>query len=128
MKNLEEWKFGGNKKESDELFALVLSGKKTATCCLFGYGIENDTVSILTNFDKSEKLKIKITKQYICKFCDVTKEHARKEGEGDLSIEYWQTVHKKYFTKELKKLGKTFTENIELCCEEFIVLEKIKTK
>lgn len=29
-------------------------------------------------------------------FCDVTAEFARKEGEGDLSLEYWQREHQRF--------------------------------
>ena len=29
-------------------------------------------------------------------FCDVTEEFARKEGEGDLSLEFWQKEHQRF--------------------------------
>lgn len=52
-----------------------------------------------------------------------TVEHAKKEGEGDLTLEYWQKVHKKFFTKELKAIGKKFNKEINIICEEFRVIK-----
>lgn len=51
-------------------------------------------------------------------FCDVTAELARKEGEGDLSLEYWQREHQRFFTREGH-----FSEDMELIMEEFEVVE-----
>ena len=36
----------------------------------------------------------------LVRFCDVTEEFARKEGEGDLSLEYWRKEHHRFFTRE----------------------------
>lgn len=57
------------------------------------------------------------------KFCDVTSEHAKKEGEGNLSLAYWKKVHKKFFKKECKAKKVKFNEDIEVLCEEFQVIE-----
>jgi uncharacterized protein YhfF len=46
-------------------------------------------------------------------------------AEGDKSLKYWRDVHKKYFTKELKEIGKEFNEDMLVVCEEFDVVEKI---
>lgn len=43
---------------------------------------------------------------------------ARKEGEGDLSLEYWQKEHQRFFTSEGH-----FSEDMELIAEEFEVTE-----
>jgi len=34
----------------------------------------------------------------LVRFCDVTEGFARKEGEGDISLEYWQKEHKWFFS------------------------------
>lgn len=50
--------------------------------------------------------------------CDVNEEFARKEGEGDLSLEYWQKEHQRFFIREGH-----FSEDMELIAEEFEVVE-----
>ena len=54
----------------------------------------------------------------LVRFCDVTEEFARKEGEGDLSLEYWQTEHQRFFT-----CTGHFSDDMELITEEFEVIE-----
>lgn len=124
-KELRTWSFDFDKKTSNCLFELVLSGKKTATSYLYdGSDISKEIgYSVLQNFDKTQSLKLKTKKVYVTRFCDVTSEHARKEGEGNLSLKQWRKVHKKVFSKECKVLGKKFSEDIEIVCEEFQVVE-----
>lgn len=123
---MEKWCFLDNKEESDYLFELVKVGVKTATSYLF---IDNkqllneNPVSILTNWDKTEELKINTTKIYKCKFKEISKEHAFKEGEGDKTLKHWKKVHKKFFIKECERLNKKFSEGIEIVCEEFEILK-----
>ena len=54
----------------------------------------------------------------LIRFCDVTEELARKEGEGDLSLDYWRQEHKEFFERE-----GSFSENMELIAEEFELIE-----
>lgn len=124
-KELETWKFDFDKKTSNYLFELVAIGRKTATSYLFdGLDISKEIgYSFLQNFDKTKVLKLKTKKVYVTKFCDVTSEHAKKEGEGNLSLKHWRKVHKKIFSKECKTLGKKFSDDIEIVCEEFQVVE-----
>ena len=124
-KKLETWCFGGDKKTADRLFELVKTGRKTATCSLYtGEDIsKNIGYSILTNSDQTQKLKIKTKKAYVTRFCDVTSEHAKMEGEGNLSLAYWRKIHKKFFKKECKKNKIKFSENLEILCEEFQIVE-----
>ncbi len=46
-------------------------------------------------------------------------EHARREGEGDLSLAYWRRVHEAFFTRELAEMGQEFTPDMPVVCEEF---------
>ena len=61
---------------------------------------------------------IRLVSMRLVRFCDVTADFARKEGEGDLSLEYWQNEHQKFFTRE-----GYFSEEMELIAEEFEVVE-----
>ena len=48
----------------------------------------------------------------------MTSELASKEGEGDLSLEYWKEGHIRYFERE-----GTYSEEMELVFEEFELTE-----
>lgn len=50
---------------------------------------------------------------------DVGGEHARREGEGDLSLAYWRRVHEAFFTEALAQAGLWFTPDMPVVCEEF---------
>lgn len=63
---------------------------------------------------------IRLISLRLVRFCDVTDEFARKEGEGDLSLEYWRNEHQRFFAPE-----GDFSEEMELIAEEFEVVEVI---
>ena len=44
---------------------------------------------------------------------------AAKEGEGDLSLDYWKKVHIEFFTKECEDAGDKFTEDMPVVFVEF---------
>ncbi len=39
---------------------------------------------------------IRLISMQLVRFCDVTEAFARKEGEGDLSLEYWKKEHQRF--------------------------------
>ena len=49
----------------------------------------------------------------------VSGEHARREGEGDLSLAHWRRVHQAFFTDELARVGLRFTPDMPVVYEEF---------
>lgn len=123
QQDIEDWHFGNDKETADKLFDLVIKGEKTATSSLF----LNDTkiyegFSILTNWDKTERIIIYTSKTYITTFNKITKEHAKREGEGDKSLETWKKIHKRFFSEELEKQNLKFEENCKILCEEFDIL------
>ena len=119
----EAWAFGG---APDILAELVIKGIKAATTSLY-YWYESGEERLPQTGDYSVILDakgnavciIQTTKVYIVPFCEVSKEHARKEGEGDLSLAYWRQVHKDFFSDELKVEQKDFSETMDVVCEEF---------
>ena len=122
----DAWGFG-----DDELTELVRSGKKTATSSAFVlYELEDEDLpevgetSILLDDNEEAVCIIRTTKVYTTPFNEVTAEHASKEGEGDLSLDYWRQVHKDFFTEELEEAGQQFTEDMLVVCEEFEVIFK----
>lgn len=119
----EAWAFGG---ELDSLAKLVVEGKKIATASLM-YWYENEDIplpkagsySVILDSKDDAKCIIQTTKVYVVPFNSVTKEHAQKEGEGDLSLSYWREVHREFFSSELKSVNKSFSELMDVVCEEF---------
>lgn len=61
---------------------------------------------------------IRLVSMRLVRFCGVTAEFARKEGEGDLSLEYWQREHQRFFEREGH-----FSQDMELVAEEFEVVD-----
>jgi uncharacterized protein YhfF len=117
----EVWSF-----DNDELFDLVKSGRKTATCCLYHSDRQLSHAgdeSILEN-SKHEQLRLKTLAVSVRRFCDIDAEWAGKEGEGDLTLEYWQKVHRDFFIKRCAAHNTSFNDEILLECEEFKVIKK----
>jgi uncharacterized protein YhfF len=104
----------------------VIDGKKRATTgSIWAYEYDKEPIlrpgdlTILTNFDKSRACIIRTKNVAIKKYIEITEEEARKEGEGDLSLEYWRRAHKEYFEEECKRIGKEFSEEMPVAYEEF---------
>ncbi len=113
---INRWSF-----DNDELFDLVKTNRKHGTCCLYSNDADmskNGDINIIYN-SKNQEIKIQIIRVRKCRFCDIDEKWAKTEGEGDLSLEYWQQVHKKFFTNENPKFKPT--DMLEL--DEFVVIE-----
>lgn len=124
----ESWAFGD---APDKLVQLVLDGKKTGTSsCYILYEIEKEEVpavgdlSIILDSRGEAKCIIRTTKTSILPFDKVPLSHAIKEGEGDLSLEYWRMVHEKFLKNCLEEYGLQFSYDTLVLCEEFEVIYK----
>lgn len=126
----EAWAFGA---APDKLLDLVLQGKKTATASaydLYRLGKEplpkvND-YSVLLDSKGNASCIIQTTKLSVVPFLEVSADHARKEGEGDLSLAYWREVHEAFFKDCLKEIDMEFTDTIDVLCEEFVVVYRVE--
>lgn len=125
-KKFTSWHFDVTERSANLLLDLVIVGKKKATASLpwaFEYDNEPlpkvDDYSIITNWDGIPKAIIRTKSIEIVPFNEVTGTFAAKEGEGDLSLEFWRKAHKEYFTYECLRIGKQFIEDIPVLCEEF---------
>ena len=126
----DAWAFGGITDNMPNILAdLVLHGKKTATASLhYLYELENeplptvDSFNMILNTANEAICIIKTTKVYTTPFIEVSSDHAFKEGEGDLSLEYWRLVHKDFFTNSLSNTNKDFSDDMLVVCEEFEVV------
>jgi len=123
------WYFGADQQTADELAELVLTGTKRATTSLYeSYIFEKEPIpkvgdySIITDWEGKAKCIIQTTAINICPFKDVTEAFARREGEGDKSLDYWRDVHRHFFSLECDDMSKTFSEDMLVICEEFEVV------
>lgn len=122
----ESWAFGDT---ADELAALVLSGKKTATASLYElYALDGEELprageySVILDSAGEAVCVLRTTRVYVARFDAVTAQHAAREGEGDGSLAHWRAVHERFFTQELAEYGLAFSPELNVVCEEFALL------
>ena len=119
----EAWTFGD---AADDLAALVVSGRKTATASAFPlYELEQEPLpqegeySVILDSREQAVCVIRTERVYTVPFREVGEEQARREGEGNLSLAYWREVHERFFRQEMEEAGLTFDEDMLVVCEEF---------
>lgn len=118
------WQMGDSPELASELADLIKKGIKTASCGSFASYQQEESApkigsyNIILDGQSIPVCVIRLVSMQLVRFCDVTEEFARKEGEGDLSLEYWQKEHQRFFTRE-----GYFSEEMELITEEFEVVE-----
>ena len=122
------WSFGDSPEMADELAALVVAGKKRGTCgSLASYQQELPPVTpgamhIVLNGKGDAVCVIRTMALRIIRFNEMSPELAALEGEGDLSLAYWQSAHQPFFERE-----GSWSPEMELVYEEFTVVETAET-
>lgn len=119
---------GDSQELASELADLIKKGIKTASCGSFASYQQEESAprigsyNIILDGQNVPVCVIRLVSMRLVRFCDVTEAFARKrkEGEGDLSLEYWQKEHQRFFTREGH-----FSEDMELIAEEFEVVEML---
>ncbi len=125
----EAWAFGDGPELANELGALVLAGRETATCFAL-WEVEAGEETMARVGDKSvildgrgEPLCVtETTEVTVRRFDEVDEGFAREEGEGDRSLEYWRGAHRRFFERTLPGIGRRFSEDMPLVCERFRVI------
>lgn len=127
--NYEAWAFGD---DADRLASLVLEGKKSATASVYElYSYDNEELpevgdlSIILDSEDRAVCVIRDTEVRVVPFKDVDEEHARLEGEGDLSLSYWREVHRKVFTQWMNEAGMAFKDSTKVVLERFEVVFRL---
>jgi uncharacterized protein YhfF len=101
MADLESFAFGDSPELADELLALVLIGRKTATCWPARDGDKGVVVGkrwiVKDGRDKPRAVleTVELTRR---RLGEVDATLAHDEGEGDQSLDYWRRMHTEYFT------------------------------
>lgn len=123
------WYFGVDEKDSAELAALVLEGKKTATASLpleYAGKPEDAPVvggySVVTDFAGKPLCVVRTTEVRVVPYNEVDAEFAFDEGEGDQSLDYWREVHWDYFSKRCIAAGCQPSVEMPVNCERFELL------
>jgi uncharacterized protein YhfF len=120
------WGFGATPKQSDELLGLVLDGTKTATSSARAdYAAEGEELpepgmlGIVLDGGGHPRALVVTTEARIVPFDQVDADHARDEGEGDLSLDHWREVHERFFTEHAEG---GFRPDMPVVLERFRVL------
>ncbi|MCU6676610.1 ASCH domain-containing protein [Leclercia tamurae] len=120
------WAFGDSPEMANALAALVVKGVKTASCgSLASFNADDaapgpGSYHIILNGQGAPVCVIRMVSLRLVRFSEVTEAFARKEGEGDLSLDYWREEHKAFFTRE-----GVYADDMELVAEEFVVVEVV---
>jgi uncharacterized protein YhfF len=119
---LETFSFGDNPALADELAALVLEGKKRATCWAVCEGLLTTVGKRMVMLDGSGRPRavLETVELSQCRFDDVDEQFAFDEGEGDRTLAFWRKAHRAYFSRRGQ-----FEENMLLWCERFRIVEQI---
>ena len=119
----EAWAFGG---DPDGLAELARTGVKSATSSAEPlYELEGEPLpapgefSVILDGRGEAVCVIRTTRVYTVPFDQVSAEYARREGEGDRSLDYWRRVHEDFFRAELAEAGLEFSPEMPVVCEEF---------
>ncbi len=121
MTGLESFAFGDSPELADELLALVLAGKKTATCWAASEGDKGVEVGkrwIVKDGRDKPRAIIETVELARRRFEEVDETFAHDEGEGDRSLSWWREAHTGYFTRRGE-----FAAGMELYCERFRLVE-----
>ncbi|GMN10235.1 ASCH domain-containing protein [Croceitalea sp. MTPC9] len=123
--------FGDNEKDANHLASLVSKDIKRATShSLLGLQLREEQMPkigdffVVTDWNGNAKCLIRTTSVKLIPYFSIHSEHARLEGEGDKSLEYWKKVHWDYYTRELEPFGRVPRESMIIVFERFELLYK----
>jgi sugar transferase EpsL len=125
----ETWHFGDHRELANELYPLVLAGKKNATaglvweCEFDGEALpQPGGFSVITDFDGHPQCIIQTTDVRVLPFDEVDTQFAADEGEGDLSLDYWRQAHWRAFSRSCTRIGRQPEPKMPVVCERFRLL------
>ena len=122
-RELESFSFGDNRELADQLLALVLEGKKRATCWAASEGLKGTVVGksmVVLDSGLRPRAVLRTVELTSRRFDEVDETFAFYEGEGDRSLRYWREAHERYFTRLNQ-----YSPKMLLWCERFELLEVI---
>lgn len=121
----ERFAFGDSPEMADELLALVLAGKKTATVSVILPGEPAPKVgdlSLVLDGRGQPACVIETVQLEVVKFCDLTWEMVKLEGE-DETFQQWKAGNLRYWARDAARRGYTFTDQTPITYERFRVAQ-----
>jgi uncharacterized protein YhfF len=122
-RDLESFAFGDSPQLADELLALVLEGKKRATCWAVAEGLKGAEIGkcmVARDGAGRPRAVLRTVELLQRRFDEVEEAFAFEEGEGDRSLAYWRAAHQRYFTRL-----KLYQCDMMLWCERFSLVMTI---
>lgn len=118
--DLDHISFGDSPQMADELLALVIAGRKTATSWAARHGLHAHVGrrAVVCDGQGRPRCVIETVSVERRRFCDIDSPLAQAEGEGDLSLSAWRAAHRAFFERE-----GDFSETMELYCQRFQVVD-----
>ncbi len=123
--------FCDNQEDADLCAELVVAGRKRATATSVAeLEIGGDPVpqpggyAIITDWAGEARAIIRTTSVEIRRFGDIDESFAAKEGEGDLTLEWWRAAHHAYYQRVLAGSSYPVDDNLKIACEEFELVFK----
>jgi uncharacterized protein YhfF len=121
MADLESFSFGDGPALADEMLALVLIGRKTATTWAVsegGKGVEAGKQWIVNDGQGRGRAVIETVELTRPRFEEVDEGFAFDEGEGDRLLAFWRRAHIAYFARRGE-----FAPGMEVSRERFRLVE-----
>ena len=121
-RELETFSFGDGPELADELAALVLAGRKRATCWAASQGLLTELGKGMVMLDGAGRPRavLETVELVLRRFDEVDAGFAWDEGEGDGTLEHWRRAHRIYFTRRGE-----FADDMPLWCERFRLVERL---
>ena len=121
-RDLQSFAFGDTPELADELLALVLAGRKTATCFAARDGQQTEVGQRWVVRDGTGRPRAVIETVELAqrRWEEVDEAFAHDEGEGDRSLATWRENHRAYFAR-----NGGFSEDMPLWCERFRLVQVI---
>lgn len=119
--DLDRFPFGDGPELADELLALILDGKKTATCWSATEGEKGTQVGkrwVVLDGTGAPRAVLETVELTQRRFSEVDADFASDEGEDDRTLASWRVAHETYFTR-----NGCFAPDMMLYCERFRLLE-----
>ena len=118
---LDSFAFGDGPELADELLALVLAGKKTATCWAAAEGPKGTEVGkawVVKDGAGRPRCVIETVELTQRRFDEVEEDFAYDEGEDDRTLAAWRREHEVYFRR-----NNQFAPDMPLYCERFRLVQ-----
>ncbi len=122
-RDLETLSFGDGPELAAELAALVIDGRKRATCWAASDGQSTEIGKRMVMLDGAGRPRavLETVELTLRRFDEVDAAFAYDEGEDDRTLASWRKAHRAYFGRKGQ-----FAEDMLLWCERFRVVERIE--